>query len=435
MKKILVITYYWPPSGGVGAQRWLKFAKYLRNYDWEPIIFTPENPDFDVKDTSGEKDVPDDIEVLKLPIWEPYQLFRSLKRNSKNTKLKQGLVLENSNKSWFDKLSIWLRGNVILPDPRRFWVRPAVAFLDNIIESNNIDVVVTTGPPHSMHFIGQRIRKNHDVKWLADFRDPWSHWDLLDKLKTSSFARRLHKKWERRVLLNADFTLLTSKRQARQFKELGAQKVGCITNGYDEDDCPEFMNVASSKFVLSHIGLLNEMRNPKALLNALEELCNENSDFCENLELRLGGIISESIIENINKSSSLNNCTTILDYVPHSDIYKEYERATILLLILNNTDNSNWILPAKLFEYIYTKKPVLMLGEIESDAADITHSFQENKVVEFNDKENIKRAILSYYQQFKKGTILLNLESNDMYSRKHLTQDLVDVLNDLVMIK
>ena len=410
MKKVLIITYYWPPSGGVGAQRWLKFAKYLRNSEWEPIIFTPENPDFDVKDSSGEKDVSDDIEVLKLPIWEPYHLFRSLKRKNKNTKLKQGLVLENSNKSWFDKLSIWLRGNVILPDPRRFWVRPAVAFLDNIIKSNNIDVIVTTGPPHSMHFIGQRLKRKHDVKWLADFRDPWSNWDLLDKLGTSSFARRLHRKWERNVLLNADFTLLTSKRQERQFRELGAQKVGCITNGYDEDDCPEFVNEASTKFVLSHIGLLNEMRNPKALLNALEELCNEHNDLCEDLELRLGGIISESIIENINNSVSLKNCTTILDYVPHSKIYEEYARATILLLILNNTNNSNWILPAKLFEYIYTKKPILMLGELESDAADITTSFQVNKVVEF-----------------------LNHDNNDMYSRKNLTKELAVVLNDLVM--
>lgn len=433
MKKVLIITYYWPPSGGVGAQRWLKFAKYLREFGWEPVIFTPENPDFDVKDVSGQTDIPDNMEVLKLPIWEPYHLFRRLKSKKEKTELKQGLVLENKKKTWFDKLSIWLRGNIILPDPRRFWVRPAVRFLNGILENNSIDVVVTTGPPHSMHLIGLKLKKKHNVTWLADFRDPWSHWDLLDKLGTSSLAKGFHKKWEKQVITNADYTLLTSKRQEEQFKELGAKNVGHITNGYDENYCPEFNKDVSSKFVLSHVGLLNEMRNPTSLLIALEELCKEDEAFRDNLELRLGGIISESIIGKIEQATYLKNRTTILEYVPHSKIYDEYARATILLLILNNTDNSKWILPAKLFEYIHTKQPILMLGELESDAASITRSFSSNKVVAFNDKESIKGAINNYYLKFKSGSITQNKEDIKMYSRKYLTRELAEVLDQLVV--
>lgn len=435
MKKALIITYYWPPSGGVGAQRWLKFAKYLREYGWEPIIFTPENPDFDIKDASGEKDIANDMEVLKLPIWEPYQLFKTLKGKKNKTKLKQGLVLENKNQTLLDRVSIWLRGNILVPDPRVFWLRPATKFLDDIIESNAIDVVISTGPPHSMHLIGLKLQQKHNVKWIADFRDPWSKWDLLDKLETSYLARQWHRKLEKKVLQKADLVLTVSNRLAKNFMQLGAKKVEYITNGYDEDDYFERKEVRPSKFVLSHVGLLNEMRNPTVLWQVLEELCESDSEFASNFELRLGGIVSESIIERINKSDYFKNSVILKEYIPHQEIYDEYAKASLLLLIVNNTNNSQWILPSKLYEYIYSGQPILMLGQLESDAADIVSTFESNVVVDFENKESLKTAILYFYSLFQKGQSINNSDSDNIekYSRKYLTGELaklMDVITD-----
>ena len=133
-KKILIITYYWPPSAGSGVQRWLKFAKYLPQYHWKPIVYTPENPDFSVQDTSLLKDIPAECEVLKQPIWEPYRLYRKLSFFRKNKNSINFGVVKTDKKSLANRLVLWLRGNFFVPDPRVFWVRPSVKFLNNYIE-------------------------------------------------------------------------------------------------------------------------------------------------------------------------------------------------------------------------------------------------------------------------------------------------------------
>lgn len=433
MKKVLIITYYWPPSGGVGAQRWLKMAKYLPEFGWQPVIFTPDNPDFSVKDESGFSDVRPETEIIKLPIWEPYQLFNSLKKSGNKSELKQGLVLENKNQSWIDKLSIWVRGNMLIPDPKRFWIKPAARFLEGIIESNDIDLIVTTGPPHSMHLIGNRLKKKTGLPWIADFRDPWSKWDLLDKLKTSSAVKNIHKRLEKKVLMNADEVITVSNRLAQELAQNRESEVKVITNGFDEEvNLPDHSNL-EDKFIISHVGLLNEMRDPQNLWKVLEELCVENQELEQKLEVRLGGIVSESIMANFEQYSLLRGKIKLLDYMPHSEIYDEYSKASVLLLILNNTDNGKWILPSKLFEYLYTNKPILMLGEEQSDAADILSKFENNSVANFNDFELIKSSILNHFQRFKLRAIA-NSNSDEVmiYSRKNLTRQLSEMMNKVV---
>jgi len=433
MKKVLIITYYWPPSGGVGVQRWLKFSKYLKDYNWEPIIFTPENPDFDVKDHSGLEDIPSDIEILKLPIWEPYHLFKKLRSGDKN--LKQGLVLEKSRMSLFDKISLWIRGNLIIPDPRRFWIKPAYKCLERIIENNEIDIVVTTGPPHSMHLIGLHLKAKHNVTWIADFRDPWSKWDMLDRLKVSRLAKLIHRILEKRVLKNADLTLATSKRQAEDFRALGADTVAFITNGFDELISVENTQSTSEKFVISHIGLLSEIRNPSLLWEVLDELCNENQGFKNHLSIRLGGIISEAVLNDVNRYDKLRGNLMVLDYIPHQEIYEEYSKAEVLLLINNNSDNSRSILPAKLFEYLNVGKSILLIGQHDSDAADIVNEFDGNYVVDFEDKTVLKSAIESLYDSFLRGNMKSKTEGIEKYSRRNLTKELADLLDGLMKTK
>ncbi|MEQ8423858.1 MAG: glycosyl transferase, partial [Cyclobacteriaceae bacterium] len=203
-KKVLIITYYWPPSGGSGVQRWLKFVKYLTRMGWEPYVYTPENPSFTIKDPSLDKDVPNSVEVLKLPIWEPYQLFFWLQGIAGKRKTQQSDLISTGKKSLFQKVSSWIRGNFFIPDARIYWVKPSVTFLSGFIGANQIGRIITTGPPHSIHLIGLKLKKKlPEIQWIADFRDPWSEWDLLDTLSLTSWARSRHRKLERSVLSTA----------------------------------------------------------------------------------------------------------------------------------------------------------------------------------------------------------------------------------------
>jgi len=218
MKQVLIITYYWPPTGGGGVQRWLKFAKYLPEFGWKPVIYTPENPDFEIKDDSLLKDVDSVTVVLKQPIWEPFGLYRKLL--GKTATQKQG-VIEPSGSSLLSRFSLWVRANLMIPDPRKFWIKPSINYLVKYLKKNPVDIIITTGPPHSMHMIGLGIKKKLDIPWIADFRDPWSDWDVLDLLKISNTARRKHKTLEHQVFKHADKVLTVSWRLGKKLELTG----------------------------------------------------------------------------------------------------------------------------------------------------------------------------------------------------------------------
>lgn len=196
MKRVLIITYYWPPSGGGGVMRWLKMSKYLPEFGWQPVIYTPENPDPSVKDESLLKEIHPIAEIVKTPIWEPYDIYRKLTGKKKSDSFKAGYISEASRGNWKDKISVFLRGNLLIPDPRAFWVNPSVRFLRDYLNQNPVDLIITTGPPHSMHLIGLKLKKHINVPWLADFRDPWTEIDFYHRLKLTRWADRIHQKLE-----------------------------------------------------------------------------------------------------------------------------------------------------------------------------------------------------------------------------------------------
>jgi glycosyltransferase involved in cell wall biosynthesis len=234
-KRVLIITYYWPPSGGSGVQRWLKFAKYLPEAGWEPVIFTPENPDFDLRDETLLKEIPKQLEVMKFPIWEPYQLFAKLKGKSKTH---PGRLMEQKDKGILEKIAIWARANLLVPDPRVFWVKPSVKFLTELAKSGQFQAVITTGPPHSMHLIGLELKRKTGLPWIADFRDPWSQWEFLDTLPMTSFIRNKHQKFEKSVLKEANAVLTISPTFQKDLGKLAHRKIELLTNGYDPEDIP-----------------------------------------------------------------------------------------------------------------------------------------------------------------------------------------------------
>jgi len=271
MKKVLIISYYWPPSGGSGVQRWLKFAKYLPKFYWKPIIYTPENPYFDLMDNSLTAEIPNEVEVVKTKIWEPYYLKDKIFGKSKNSQT-SGLINNTFTvKNYFFN---WIRGNCFVPDPKIFWIKKSIDFLLKYINQNNIEYVVSTGPPHSMHLIALGLKKkNKNLKWIADFRDPWSKLDLLDNFHLSYFAKNKNKLLEKKVLCKANLILTVSEIWKDDFKKLGARNVKVITNGYDDSDFNNYTSKTSKeKFVIGHYGLINHLRNPKNFWKALDEM-------------------------------------------------------------------------------------------------------------------------------------------------------------------
>jgi hypothetical protein len=428
MKKVLIITYYWIPSGGAGVQRWVKFAKYLRQYGWEPIIYTPENPEYPSIDHSFEKDIPADITVLKTSIWEPYNVYRNL-TGKKNQAINAGFISENKKQSWKDKLSIWIRGNFLIPDPRRFWIKPSVRFLSDYLKENPVDAIITTGPPHSMHLIGMGLKKNFpSLPWVADFRDPWTNIDFYKELNLTWLADKIHHKLEREVIQNADTVLVVSRGMEEEFAPMKPKKLQVITNGYDESDVQVGTLTLDGRFSISHIGTLNAARNPRIVWKVLSEICAENVDFKKDLQIQLVGKVDFSVLEDI-QSYGLQEQLLKIDYLSHSEAIAKQNSSQVLMLLINQSGNAKGILTGKFFEYLAAKRPILAVGPTDGDAAVVLNETGAGVIVDFADEQATKTAILNYYNQYKKGTLSVQSESVERFSRRSLTGELASLLD------
>lgn len=422
-RKILIITYYWPPSGGAGVQRWMNFAIQLKKRGWEPIVLTPENPQFEIKDEKLA-DLVSEIQTHKVPIWEPFDLFHKLTGGKDRQNVKQGSALEKKEKGIIDRLMVWIRGNLFIPDPRVFWVRPASKKAISLVNQRGIGTVITTGPPHSMHLIGRKVKKACSVKWIADFRDPWSKWDILDKLSTSSLARSLHKYLEQSVLKLADVKITVSPRMAEAFGGIEVVHNGVTLSSQPSGE-PD-----GSAFTIGYFGMLNELRNPRQLWQLLDSLCRENSALANNLKVRIGGIISESVKDEMNSFADLRKRIEYLGYLDHAAVQNEYQRCNLLLLLQNQSDNSKWILPLKFFEYLAARRMILGLGERESDLGDLMNSRDIGLLLPYNDLENIRIFIKQVYEEKKKPNDIDTDDLLSLFSHQHLVQRLEHLIED-----
>lgn len=421
-KKILIITYYWPPSGGVGVQRWMNFALQLQKRGWEPIILTPENPQFEIRD---EKllDRVKDIRVVKLPIWEPFNLFHKLTGNRNRKNVQQGLILEKSHSSIKDKLMIWIRGNLLVPDPRVFWLKSASKKAIQFIKEEGIDTIITTGPPHSIHLIGRRVKRRTGVKWLADFRDPWSKWDVLEKLNTSALVLGIHRRMEQSVIQEADAASTVSRRLAEAFGGIEVLNNGLtIANSSREE-------LNSTYFTIGYFGMLNELRNPRQFWYLLDQLCRENQAFANKLKLRIGGIVSESIKEEISKLDELKSRVEFLGYLPHEQVQIEYKKCNLLLLLQNKTNNSQWILPVKFFEYVASDRMILALGDRKSDLGDIMNDKDIGEILKYSEIDAIRSFIEDIFENNRKPDSVQAKKLLKLFSHENLVEKLEEILN------
>lgn len=388
-------------------------------------MLTPENPQFEIKDDKLLDRVKD-IPTIKLPIWEPFDLFHKLTGNKERKNVQQGLVLEKSDRGFKDKLMVWVRGNLLVPDPRAFWVKSASKRAIKAIKEQNIGTIITTGPPHSMHLIGRKVKRTvGGIKWLADFRDPWSKWDVLQKLNTSSFVLDIHRRMEQSVVREADVATTVSTRLARAFGGIDLLHNGITVHNKSTTEPIE------SHFTIGYFGMLNELRNPRQLWHLLDQMCRENQVFANQLKIRIGGIVSESIKAEVNELNELKGKVEFLGYLPHESIQDEYRRCNVLLLLLNKSNNSEWILPVKFFEYLAAGRMILGLGERKSDLGDLMNHKDVGEIVAYSEIDSIR----GFLEDIFENNHLPNPDDTKLLLKQFSHEHLVEKLEKLLLKK
>lgn len=431
MKKVLIITYYWPPMGGGGVQRWLKMTKYLREYNWEPVIFTTENGEASAIDQSSLKQIPKGVETIRVPIWEPFALYKKMTGKKKDEKLVPGTVSEQKQ-SFTQKLSVWIRGNVFIPDARKFWIRPSIKHLTKYLKENDIDAIVSTGPPHTTHLIAMGVAKRFNIPWLADFRDPWTNIDFYHELMLTNWADKKHKRLENEVVNTADQVVTVSWSWAEDFKHICGRMPMVITNGYDPADFSKAGEVKlDAKFSIVHAGSLNDDRNPHLLWEVLNEMAAANSDFKHQLELKFIGQLSPVALKEA-KENGLEDNLNLIDSLPHAEVVKHQMTAQVLLLPLNDTPNIDGVVPGKLYEYIGAQRPILCIGKPTGDSAKIIQETNAGMVADFTDKATLKAILNDYYQAYKADNLKADSSNYEKYSRQLLAGQIAEELNKIV---
>ncbi len=439
MRRVLIITYYWSPTGGSGVQRWVKFSKYLARLGWQPVIYTPSNPEQISTDHSLERDIPEIAEIIKRPIREPYSIYKKL--IGKKGGSSAGVVnpINDSKKNWKEKLSLWIRANFFVPDPRASWIKPSVKFLTKYLKEHPVDVIVTTGPPQSMHLIGKGVREATGIPWIADFRDPWTKIFYFKHLPMIGRVAKKQSLLERSVLDGADIVVTVTDSFKRGLQELvspetSLDKFYTIPNGFDEEDFPNTKVEVEEKFCITHTGLLASSGNPLKLWSLLGEKCKREEGFKRDLIIRLIGRTDKEVLDSIEESGLAENLENI-GYLPHDEMSAWQRKAQLLLLPLRREPEAEAILPGKFFEYLAAGRPIISFCAPKGELAQMIKETESGYSFDWEEEESLSKTIDDLYNLYLEG--LLGESSPEKkakianYSRRYLTLEMIALFEKL----
>ena len=437
MKRVLIVSYYWPPTGGSGVQRWVKFAKYLPSEGWQPVIYTPENPEQLAVDASLENEVPVEAEVIRTRIIEPYELYKKVLRQSGHSKEAVEVNPVNAqNKSLLQKMAMWVRGNLFRPDPRCLWIGPSVRFLKKYLKEHPVDLIVSTGPPQSMHMIGLRLARETGLPWIADFRDPWTKIFYFKHLAMTPATERWHKKMEKKVLDEASAVVAVSPLVQQEFQVMTDTPVELITNGFDEcdfpaDECTKAYGGSERNFVITHTGLFAADGNPTVLWDVLAEKCRSDADFADKLKIKLMGKTDDQIFKAL-RDRGLGDMVENMGYQPHSVAVEQQRNASLLILPLRKEPEYKAVLPGKLFEYLASKRPVLGIGQPDGAMARILEEAKTGTVIDWENKEGIAEYIDLCWKRHLEGG--LTTEGADLlrFTRRSTTRQMAELFSRII---
>ena len=415
----MIITYYWPPAGGPGVQRWLKFVKYLPDFNIEPILFVPKNANYPLLDNSLNNEIKNGLKVIRFPITEISGFmpkFKFLKS------IRSGNISKPKNQSFLQKVFFFIRGNLFIPDMKIFWKTSSVNFLSDYISQNNIDTIITTGPPHSVNLIGLELKRRLNIKWISDFRDPWVNLNYLNRFHLLSSTKKRHIALRNKVLINSDAVIVTSEKLKTLFLNI-TTGVFKITNGFDYIN--KEINL-DKKFSISHVGSLYPERNPKFLWDILEELF--DGSLLSDLQINIIGNTSEKIKKELSKRK-FKKSIKFYDYVDYNKATELMCSSQVLLMVEVNDEESSYAIPGKLFDYLNSKRPIISIGPTDSEVAQILNNTASGKFFNYHEVHSLKSHIKKLYDRFKNGSNNSNTnQSIEKYNRKNLTRELSEII-------
>ncbi|HIP32150.1 MAG TPA: glycosyltransferase [Crocinitomicaceae bacterium] len=429
MKKVLIITYYWPPSGGAGVQRWLRFVKHLRENGYEPIIYTADNPNYALYDEKLLSQVPEGIRILKTKIKEPNNLLSKFSFGKKKEKGLYNTQQQKGNKrSFIQKVSWFVRGNFFIPDARFLWIKPSVKYLTQFLEKEKVDIIISSGPPHSLHLIAKKLNEKLDIPWIADFRDPWTSMDYLDEMYLTKWARKKHARLEKSIITAANEVVVVGNTMYNEYLENYNRKTKIIYNGFDAKISQDVEVDLDGNFTIVHIGSFLKNRNCNDLWKVLAKLTQENENFRNQLEIRLIGNVAPVVLESI-EANGLNQYLHKIAYIPFEETQKYLHSAQVLLLPIDRIPNADFVLTGKLFEYMKSKRPILLIGPSKGDAADIISSCNAGYCCDFDNEESIKETVLQLFEKFSKNENNIDSKNVEQFSGVELTKEMAKLFD------
>jgi glycosyltransferase involved in cell wall biosynthesis len=430
LKKVLIITYYWPPSGGAGVQRWLKFVKYLREFGVEPIVLTVDNDyaSYPITDSSLFEEIPEGIKVFYTKSKEPFSIYKSL--SGKKDIPHSGFANE-IKVSLLQKIMRFIRGNLFIPDARKGWNKFAYKKAKQLILEHNITTIITTSPPHSTQLIGSKLKDDLKIKWVADLRDPWTDIYYYKQLYHTAFAKKIDSSYEKKVLTQADKIIVVSKIIKDQFlnkiPDIDNTKFSVIPNGFDELDFDDLGKYEKSNFMITYTGTISNEYHIESFLNAIKRLTKEINE--NQIILRFVGVVSDNY-KNFIHDIGLSEITEYKGYVEHKKSVEYLQQSTVLFLAIPDVKNNGGILTGKLFEYLGAKKPIIGIGPVNGEAAMIIKECGAGKMFDYNDENNIYAYLLNLFQKWNSGeNINIKNEQVKIYTRKHLTKELSSLMD------
>ena len=427
MKRVLIISYYWPPAGGISVIRPLKLAKYLKIQGWIPIICTAKNPHYPFEDSTSINIIEEGTEVLKVPIFEPYGIYKVLTSQNKSALAD---VIQNAPKhSLLHQISVWIRGNFFIPDARCFWIGPVIKKISAYILENQVDAIITTGPPHSVNRIGALLKKKFNLPWIADFQDPWTQVDYYKHFKITSWAHARHRKMENEVFANADLITIVSDSWKVDLQQIGAKKVEVIPLGFDPDDFKS-SSILDQFFSMTHVGMLGEDRNPETLLYVIKAICEENSDFANYFRLNLVGKVNSKLSDLV-ASLNLKSNVFFIGQVSRELALQYMQNSQLLLLLLNKAENVSGRIPGKIFEYMGAKRPVISLGPVGTDVSIIISKSRLGQNIPYDNFELLKEYMLESFALFRSSGLHVDDQLLKSYSHEEVSATFVYHLNQI----
>jgi glycosyltransferase involved in cell wall biosynthesis len=431
MKKVLIISYYWPPAGGPGSQRAVKFAKYLPEFDWEPVVLTVRKGEFAYLDPSLESDISGRVTVHQTPSIEPFLFYKKMAGLKSDESIPIAQLMQKKT-GFKNRIFNWIRANLFVPDARIGWIPFARRAAKQIIRDHQINLIFITSPPHSSQMIGKYLHQKFKIPWVADFRDPWTDIQYYKMANRNYFARKLDSHFEKSVIESANHITSVSWGLIQGFAEKinnDPEKFTVLTNGYDPADFPNQPVNGNKTFQILHTGNMNVTQNPAALWKGLALWLNKQPDYRSSVRVKFIGRIHPEILENIRKNR-FEDITEIESYKPHVQIIREIERSAILLSVVPDVPDNTGIVLSKNFEYIGSGRPILIFGPSESDIGKIVRKFSNSLICPYQDVDKCKNFIEGIFVDWQNNRLqILPVEQRENFSRRVIAGKLADIFN------